>query len=323
MLAFFNNLDQSSFKNSFRGNPVAHYKSFQAKEFRFIAQVAPLAFEYTMNGSHEAELKVLKDLCSFIQKICCSSIKESDLILLENCSSSLIDNLRTHFPTTKDRSKLHHLLHLPGDVRRFGSSLNFDTEKYESLHRFHRESIVKSNNWNDSKAASEAEFNRQFVEVMKADLVKEALDFHDSLNVLSHHRGYEKLDFYIEDPNDKTVFLGVKPEGFFRPLKEGSTFAYWDSSGSGGIRYAIFEYGRMEEPETVICRALKVTKSHGHVLLTSGRSITILVSQIRYPIHIVHNCMKHKCQPAPDCSKIICIGNLDEYILNTHTASFK
>ena len=81
------------------------------------------------------------------------SISSENTIELIEIIPIVIQEL-SRYPSIADTQKLHLLIHIVDNIRRFGPPWVFNVEHFEMMNKMTREAIVDSNGHNDSKNAS-------------------------------------------------------------------------------------------------------------------------------------------------------------------------
>ncbi|KAI9480695.1 MAG: hypothetical protein EXX96DRAFT_634349 [Benjaminiella poitrasii] len=134
-----------SYTRNFRKN-IRHVGSFVGRDYKQLIQIPPviIASEYTDVVAEydilllNEPLKVLARLCSLIFAQLTKALYE--FVTLTNNSKP--------FST---RPKVHYLQHLHKDIRRFGCTLQFETEKGEMFNKFIREQLFHTNRHTPSR----------------------------------------------------------------------------------------------------------------------------------------------------------------------------
>ncbi|KAL0084967.1 C2H2-type zinc finger transcription factor [Phycomyces blakesleeanus] len=147
------------FTRTFR-KKIRHSGSYFDKEFKILAQVLPpiLNTEFTNNTKVSmiakpfTELDILSSLL-FIREV--DSDFDQYLNNVNNTAHCLVKSLyeydiyaNTKFSLTL---KMHLLLHLKEDIKRFGCALHFETEKGEQFNKFIQTHLVYSNRRADNR----------------------------------------------------------------------------------------------------------------------------------------------------------------------------
>ncbi|KAL0097318.1 C2H2-type zinc finger transcription factor [Phycomyces blakesleeanus] len=123
---------------------LRHSGSFLSRDFKVLLQILSVILITEFSGNHELDLVIscfveLGQLCSLV--FVCQMTSNFDNYIIRN-------ELHKAYCT---KPKVHYLTHLKEDIIRFGSALNYETEKGEQFNKHIHEHLFHTNCQNTSR----------------------------------------------------------------------------------------------------------------------------------------------------------------------------
>ncbi|KAI8371085.1 hypothetical protein BD560DRAFT_396046 [Blakeslea trispora] len=232
---------------------LRHCGSFLGRDYKSLLQVLPviLITEFPHADDHLGHLipcfSKLGKLCSllFVRQVtekfslyveevdfAAKALVETLYVYDVNCT------LQKHQPYTL-KPKVHFLTHLARDIRRFGTALNFETEKGEQFNKHVREHILYTNKVNVS--------NQIAVKFGKQSMIRHVVDGGSwvDANQLRVKTGSKILEFVQDQGNTfyYNLFGGTRDfadnndNSYATPKVKNGLFAVFKSRSNEDIRY--------------------------------------------------------------------------------------
>ncbi|KAL0083897.1 hypothetical protein F4703DRAFT_1857283 [Phycomyces blakesleeanus] len=143
---------------------LRHSSSFLSRDFKVLLQILPVILIIEFSGNHELDLVIpcfveLGRLCSLVFVHQVTSDFDSYIIRVDNAVKHLIRALFDYDKGTNNelhkayctKPKVYYLTHLKEDIIRFGSALNYETEKGKQFNNHICEHLFHTNCQNTSR----------------------------------------------------------------------------------------------------------------------------------------------------------------------------
>jgi hypothetical protein len=205
------------------------------------------------------------------------SFAESDLAGLEQQIQTFVRVSVVMFPTCRERSKLHHLVHYPLFVRRFGSPTAFSTESFEALNPVSRKFLQSYKSEIDCEGALKGfGYRDMVVHCLRGGLLRTASgslsESGDGLRQLGLHPAF------VQVFSDPTGDVKIRPLDFVT------------RKNGGGVYYVATENTLRR------CRITPLVDSQGLSSLWISHEEEGFVGDDFRLLNVQHDCRLAKCE---------------------------